>query len=112
MSEADPSVSKAQHTPGDVVEALKSASSWLERWAVHVGNCVGGCYCTCGLSFIRNEAEVAINGAHFRPSAAAKMQHVAYYDEGQFHWMSGIAPRDCELFAAIRHESAKATGAA
>ena len=28
------------------------------------------------------------------------MQHVAYYDEGQFHWMSGIAPRDCELFAA------------
>ena len=28
------------------------------------------------------------------------MQHVAYYDEGAFHWMSGIAPRDCELFAA------------
>lgn len=27
------------------------------------------------------------------------MQHVAYYDEGAFHWMSGIAPRDCELFA-------------
>lgn len=27
------------------------------------------------------------------------MQHVAYFDEGRFHWMSGIAPRDCELFA-------------
>lgn len=32
------------------------------------------------------------------------MQHVAYYDEGQFHWMSGIAPRDCELFAAATGE--------
>ena len=27
------------------------------------------------------------------------MQHVAYFDEGEFHWMSGIKPRDCELFA-------------
>lgn len=26
-------------------------------------------------------------------------QHVAYYDDGQFHWMSGIAPRNCELYA-------------
>lgn len=25
-------------------------------------------------------------------------QHVAYYEEGQFHWVSGIAPRDCELY--------------
>lgn len=32
--------------------------------------------------------------------APVKMQHVAYYDEGAFHWMSGIAPRDCELFTA------------
>jgi len=28
------------------------------------------------------------------------LQHVAYYDEGAFHWMSGIAPRNCELYAA------------
>lgn len=28
-----------------------------------------------------------------------KLQHVAYFDEGAFHWMSGIAPRDCELYA-------------
>lgn len=28
------------------------------------------------------------------------LQPVAYFDEGQFYWMSGIAPRDCELFAA------------
>lgn len=31
-------------------------------------------------------------------AATAHMQHVAYFDEGEFHWMSGIAPRDCELF--------------
>ncbi len=28
-----------------------------------------------------------------------KMQHVGYFDEDQFQWMSGIAPRKCELFA-------------
>ena len=28
-------------------------------------------------------------------------QHVAYYDAGKFHWMSGHAPRDCELYARI-----------
>ncbi|HEX7852096.1 MAG TPA: hypothetical protein VF503_00185 [Sphingobium sp.] len=27
------------------------------------------------------------------------MRRVAYFDEGEFHWMSGIAPRDCELYA-------------
>jgi len=32
-------------------------------------------------------------------AAETEMQHVAYYDEGAFHWTSGIAPRDCELFA-------------
>lgn len=30
---------------------------------------------------------------------APAMQHAAYFDEGEFHWMSGIAPRDCELFS-------------
>lgn len=40
-------------------EAIKSASSWLERWAVHAGNCAGGSVCTCGLTAIRNEAEIA-----------------------------------------------------
>jgi len=29
----------------------------------------------------------------------AYMQHVAYVDEGEFNWMAGIAPRDCELYA-------------
>tara|TARA_Y100001951_G_scaffold101219_1_gene105771 strand:+ start:357 stop:668 length:312 start_codon:yes stop_codon:yes gene_type:complete len=28
-------------------------------------------------------------------------RHVAYYDEGQFHWVSGIAPRDCELYQRV-----------
>lgn len=26
-------------------------------------------------------------------------QHVAYFDDGKFEWMSGIRPRDCELYA-------------
>jgi len=42
------------------------------------------------------------------------MQHVAYFDEGQFHWMSGIKPRDCELYAqwpsAIRSAKSGETG--
>lgn len=37
--------------------------------------------------------------AVIRSMCQPKMQSVAYYDEGQFHWMIGIAPRDCELFA-------------
>lgn len=28
-------------------------------------------------------------------------RHVAYHDEGQFHWVSGIAPRDCELYQRV-----------
>ena len=32
--------------------------------------------------------------------AEAKPQHVAYFDDGQFHWMSGIAPRNCEFYAS------------
>tara|TARA_Y100001963_G_scaffold27310_1_gene37235 strand:- start:590 stop:871 length:282 start_codon:yes stop_codon:yes gene_type:complete len=37
------------------------------------------------------------------PAASASLlakgwRHVAYYDEGGFHWVSGIAPRDCELY--------------
>ena len=41
-------------------------------------------------------------GTQPQPDAAEaveQLQHVAYFDEGQFHWMSGIAPRDCELYA-------------
>jgi len=44
------------------------------------------------------EAIAAWNTRH--NSHGSDMQHVAYFDEGEFHWMSGIAPRDCELFAA------------
>lgn len=33
-------------------------------------------------------------------------QHVAYFDDGEFHWMSGIAPRNCELYAV--HKAATA----
>lgn len=40
---------------------------------------------------IADELEVAYD--------ADGMQHVAYFDEGAFQWMSGIKPRDCELYA-------------
>lgn len=33
---------------------------------------------------------------------AETLQHVAYFDEGEFHWMSGVAPRDCELYAKAK----------
>jgi len=36
---------------------------------------------------------------------STQMRHVAYFDEGEFHWLSGHAPRDCELFAAIPERS-------
>jgi hypothetical protein len=38
-----------------------SALSWLERWAVHVGNCRGGDSCTCGLVAIRHELSTSLN---------------------------------------------------
>lgn len=44
----------------DILEALGRASAWLERWARHVGSCVGGEQCTCGLTAIRAETEAAI----------------------------------------------------
>jgi hypothetical protein len=44
-------------------EALKAAESWLERWAVHVGNCAGGRVCTCGLTLVQYETGAALKGA-------------------------------------------------
>lgn len=40
-------------------------------------------------------------------------QHVAYYDDGEFHWMSGHSPRNCELYTPVQSTSdlrAKAEG--
>lgn len=49
------------------------------------------------------EAADAMLAARNRVLAAQPdMQHVAYYDEGEFHWMSGVAPRSCELFAPLK----------
>ena len=42
------------------IDALKAADAWLERWAVHVGNCRGGELCECGLTRIRYEIALAI----------------------------------------------------
>ncbi len=41
-------------------DALKTAGAWLERWAEHVGNCVGGDQCTCGLTRVRYEVAIAL----------------------------------------------------
>lgn len=40
--------------------ALRTADSWLERWAEHVGSCRGGELCTCGLTRVRYEVTEAI----------------------------------------------------
>lgn len=42
--------------------------------------------------------------------AEVAWQHVAYFDEGEFYWMSGIKPRNCELYThppTTRHTSAE-----
>ena len=42
-------------------------------------------------------------------------QHVAYYDDGEFHWMYGHSPRNCELYTPVQSTSdlrAKAEGLA
>ena len=38
------------------------------------------------------------------PAAELQMQHVGYYDEDGFDWMTGIKPRHCELYAARTQE--------
>lgn len=48
----------------------------------------------------KDEHQAAIFREVMKRQAPQSMQHVAYFDEGSFHWMSGIAPRDCELYAA------------
>lgn len=45
------------------------------------------------------DAMLAARSKPAEPAPEPRMQRVAYFDEGQFHWMSGVAPRDCELFA-------------
>lgn len=50
---------KAEERTRGVIDALASAESWLDRWAKHVGNCLHN-PCTCGLTAIRTEAEIAL----------------------------------------------------
>jgi len=54
-------IEKLSATIEEMEGALKSASSWLERWGSHVGNCGGGHVCTCGLTAISHEAETALS---------------------------------------------------
>jgi hypothetical protein len=44
----------------EMLEALKGAGNWLERWSSHQGNCKGGDQCTCGLTLYRFEVSEAI----------------------------------------------------
>jgi hypothetical protein len=41
-------------------EALGGANTWLENHASHVGSCVGGSYCQCGLTFYRFETATTL----------------------------------------------------
>ena len=41
-------------------EAMKGPLAWLERWAVHVGNCETNPECTCGLMFAQHELRAAL----------------------------------------------------
>lgn len=43
-------------------DALLNAQAWLDRWAVHVGNCRGATgLCTCGLHLARSEVSYALS---------------------------------------------------
>ena len=41
-------------------EAMKGPLAWLERWAVHVGNCETNPECTCGLMLAQHELRAAL----------------------------------------------------
>ena len=43
-----------------LAEAVAGNGAWLERWAAHVGACVGGDQCTCGLTFALHENHQAL----------------------------------------------------
>lgn len=60
LAEAASLIERLRDERPDVLQALESASAWLERWARHVGSCAGGEQCTCGLTAIRAETEAAI----------------------------------------------------
>lgn len=71
--------------------------------------------CRCdGCSGYECEKECAYPGvAERRLAEQGQAQHVAYFDDGQFHWMSGVAPRNCELYTAWpRPEQGQAQGEA
>lgn len=57
----------------------------------------------------QDKAAAAVIRSMCRPKEdgrSEEFEHVAYYDDCEFHWMSGIVARDCELFAR-RKESLK-----
>jgi hypothetical protein len=77
--------------PGDQAvagAALEAADSWLTRWAAHVGPCIGGAACTCGLSRVRFDVASALET---RAALAAQPEPVA-----------GAAPTVDELAQIIR----------
>lgn len=47
----------------ELLEALRSCESWIDRWTAHIGNCKGGNECSCGRSAVLHEALDAITKA-------------------------------------------------
>lgn len=48
--------------------AVDAAISWLDRWAQHVGDCKGGDECTCGLTAVRHELDIAFHPENWETS--------------------------------------------
>lgn len=53
-------MSRSNHIPADVAEAVRTADAWCNRWAEHVGSCQGAERCTCGLTRVRYELYLAV----------------------------------------------------
>ena len=58
--EAADAIEKLEADNARLREAMKGPLAWLERWAVHVGNCKGDSACTCGLTFVQHELRAAL----------------------------------------------------
>ena len=58
--EAADHIEKLEADNARLREAMKGPLAWLERWAVHVGNCKGDSACTCGLTFVQHELRAAL----------------------------------------------------
>lgn len=53
-------IAEAEAENARLREALRGPLAWLERWAVHVGNCKDQPLCGCGLIMAQHELRAAV----------------------------------------------------